>query len=44
MVELEPEAQDQTEKIETRLRDQLRLKTDLVYRLEFHYYGTLPRY
>ena len=31
-------------KIEARLRDQLRLKTNLGYVLEIHDYGTLPRY
>jgi len=30
--------------IEARLKDQLRLKTNLGYVLEFHELGTLPRY
>ena len=30
--------------IEAKLKDQLRLKTNLGYVLEFHEYGTLPRY
>jgi phenylacetate-CoA ligase len=30
--------------IEAGLKDQLRLKTNLGYNLEFHDYGTLPRY
>ncbi len=43
-VELMPEATDKREDVETRLVDQLRLKTNLRYNLEFHDYGTLPRY
>jgi phenylacetate-CoA ligase len=43
-VELVPEAVGQREEVETRLVDQLRLKTNLRYDLEFHKYGTLPRY
>jgi phenylacetate-CoA ligase len=31
-------------RIETQLKDQLRLKTNLGYLIEFHKYGTLPRY
>ncbi|MFH1122369.1 MAG: phenylacetate--CoA ligase family protein, partial [Pseudomonadota bacterium] len=31
-------------RIEAQLKDQLRLKTNLGYLLEFHDYGTLPRY
>ena len=31
-------------RIETRLKDQLRLKTNLGYNLEFHDYRSLPRY
>jgi phenylacetate-CoA ligase len=42
-VELAPEAADQ-EKIEARLANQLRLKTNLRYDIEFHAYDTLPRY
>jgi phenylacetate-CoA ligase len=43
-VELVPEAADQREEVEARLVDQLRLKTNLRYNLEFHEYNTLPRY
>jgi phenylacetate-CoA ligase len=43
-VELMPEAVEQKEKVEARLTDQLRLKTNLRYNLEFHEYNTLPRY
>lgn len=43
-VELLPDAVGRREEVETRLVDQLRLKTNLRYNLEFHDYGTLPRY
>jgi phenylacetate-CoA ligase len=43
-VELVPEAVDRKEEVEARLVDQLRLKTNLRYNLEFHKYNTLPRY
>jgi len=43
-VEVVPEAVDQREEVEARLVDQLRLKTNLRYNLEFHEYNTLPRY
>jgi phenylacetate-CoA ligase len=43
-VELRPEAEGQRELVEARLVEQLRLKTNLRYNLEFHDYGTLPRY
>ncbi|TEU12170.1 MAG: phenylacetate--CoA ligase family protein [Anaerolineales bacterium] len=43
-VELVPEAAGQKEEVEARLVDQLRLKTNLRYNLEFHEYNTLPRY
>ncbi|NIR15943.1 MAG: phenylacetate--CoA ligase, partial [Desulfobacterales bacterium] len=43
-VELLPERENQREKIEAQLVDQLRLKTNLRYDLEFKEYGTLPRY
>ena len=43
-VELTPEAKDQRETIEAELVDQLRLKTNLRYNLEFHDFETLPRY
>ena len=43
-VEIQPGAQAQREAIEADLKDQLRLKTNLGYNIEFHEYGTLPRY
>ena len=43
-VELLPESANQRDKIEAQLVDQLRLKTNLRYDLEFQEYGTLPRY
>ena len=43
-VELLDENQAQLKTIESRLQDQLRLKTNLGYHLEFHPYGSLPRY
>jgi phenylacetate-CoA ligase len=43
-VELVPEYSDRRREIEPRLKDQLRLKTNLGYVLEFHKHGTLPRY
>jgi phenylacetate-CoA ligase len=43
-VELLPERANDRSPIEAALKDQLRLKTNLGYKLEFHDYGTLPRY
>lgn len=43
-VELSQETHDMSAGIESRLREQLRLKTNLGYRIEFHKFGTLPRY
>ncbi len=43
-VELMPGAENRAAEIEAQLKDQLRLKTNLGYRLEFHDYGHLPRY
>ncbi|UCE48928.1 MAG: hypothetical protein JSW47_02060 [Phycisphaerales bacterium] len=43
-VELAPKAQEQRQLLETKLKDRLRLKTNLRYDLEFHPHGTLPRY
>jgi len=43
-VEIIPGRQDMRSAIEAQLRDQLRLKTNLGYQLEFHEYETLPRY
>jgi phenylacetate-CoA ligase len=43
-VELQPGAEERAKAIEGELKDQLRLKTNLNYRLEFYDYGRLPRY
>jgi phenylacetate-CoA ligase len=43
-IELMPDSIDQKDRIKTKLKDQLRIKTNLGYILEFHDYGTLPRY
>ena len=43
-VELSPGREGRRREIENELIDQLRLKTNLRYNLEFHGYGTLPRY
>jgi phenylacetate-CoA ligase len=43
-VEMIPGCEGRGQEIEARLKDQLRLKTNLGYNLEFHEYGTLPRY
>ena len=43
-VELIPGAEDRAKAIEAQLKDQLRLKTNLAYRIEFYDYGRLPRY
>ena len=43
-VELHQTAKERRKDIESQLRNQLRLKTNLGYNLEFHEYGTLPRY
>ncbi len=43
-VELLPGKEGQGENILARLKDQLRLKTNLGYRIESHPYGSLPRY
>jgi phenylacetate-CoA ligase len=43
-VELMPGAEKRTKEIEGRLKDQLRLKTNLGYRIEFYDYGRLLRY
>ena len=42
--ELMPDCEDRAAVIETQLKDQLRLKTNLGYRIEFYDYGKLPRY
>jgi phenylacetate-CoA ligase len=43
-VELIPDSRDKEDAIKTQLKDQLRLKTNLGYIIEFHDYGTLPRH
>jgi phenylacetate-CoA ligase len=43
-VELLPEFKSDVEAVKARLVDQLRLKTNLGYNLEFHEYGSLPRF
>jgi len=43
-VELMPDLEDRVKEIESRLKDQLRLKTNLGYRIEFYDYEKLPRY
>lgn len=43
-VEILPEYKGRWEKVEPVLKDQLRLKTNLGYRIEVHEYNTLPRY
>ena len=43
-VELMPGREEHGREIESNLKDQLRLKTNLGYRIEFYDYGRLPRY
>jgi phenylacetate-CoA ligase len=43
-VELNPWNEVEPEAVRVRLVDQLRLKTNLRYNIEFHPYGSLPRY
>jgi phenylacetate-CoA ligase len=43
-VELLPGQEGKTDLVKAKLTDQLRLKTNLGYNLEFHEYNTLPRY
>jgi len=43
-VELVPGAEGEEESILTRLKDQLRVKTNLGYAIEVHPFGSLPRY
>jgi len=43
-VELLPEHKEKIDTVRSKLTDQLRVKTNLRYNLEFHEYGTLPRY
>ncbi len=43
-VEVSPGAEGRVKEIESELRHQLRLKTNLGYEIEFYDYGSLPRY
>lgn len=43
-VELEPETNATEEDVQPELARQLRLKTNLAYKIEFHPFGSLPRY
>ena len=43
-VEMMPESGLREDTVRTRLNDQLRIKTNLGYIIEFHKYGSLPRY
>lgn len=43
-IEIKPECSVNKDAILLRLKDQLRVKTNLGYRIEVHPYGTLPRY
>ncbi len=43
-VEIVPGFEEKAKSIETNLKDELRLKTNLGYRIEFYDYGNLPRY
>ena len=43
-VELMPESENRAKAIEQTLKDRLRLKTNLGYRIEIYDYGRLPRY
>ena len=43
-IEIKPGLEGQQESILARLKDELRVKTNLGYKIEFHPYGSLPRY
>jgi phenylacetate-CoA ligase len=43
-VEILPDSEVTEDSIKSQLKDQLRLKTNLGYIIEFHEYGSLPRY
>jgi phenylacetate-CoA ligase len=43
-IEIMPSYEAKKDEILTRLKDQLRVKTNLGYRIEVHPYGSLPRY
>jgi phenylacetate-CoA ligase len=43
-VEIDPSAKTPQDAIQSELSRQLRLKTNLAYKIEFHPFGSLPRY
>ena len=43
-IEIVSGSEDKVKSIESRLKNELRLKTNLGYRIEFYDYGQLPRY
>jgi len=43
-IEIKPEFLDQKDALLVRLKDQLRVKTNLGYKMEVHPFGSLPRY
>ncbi|MBP1733061.1 MAG: paaK, partial [Deltaproteobacteria bacterium] len=43
-IEIKPENEGQKDAILNRLKDELRVKTNLGYKIEVHPFGTLPRY
>ncbi len=43
-IETVPGQEKNTDTIKAKLVNQLRIRTNLGYNLEFHEYGTLPRY
>jgi phenylacetate-CoA ligase len=43
-IEIKPGLEHQREALLVRLKDELRVKTNLGYRMEVHPFGTLPRY
>ena len=43
-IEIKPGLEGQQEPILNRLKDELRVKTNLGYKIEVHPYGSLPRY
>jgi len=43
-IELKPGMEDRREPILARLKDELRVRTNLGYKIEVHPYGSLPRY
>jgi len=43
-VEIRPESEGRKDEVLAHLKDQLRLKTNLGYKIEVHSYGSLPRY